>query len=173
MSALWRRSKPRSGVAPLRPMTASALDAVMEIETAAYEFPWTRGNFIDSLAAEHPAWILEDPPGRVVGYFVAMRGVDEMHLLNITVAPHAQAKGHARRLFDALLGLCQDSRCLELWLEVRPSNVKARSIYDHLGFVQVGLRKGYYPATAGRREDALVMTLKLPAPAARSERDLD
>ena len=164
MSALWRDD---AGGTPhpraLLPMGAAQLDAVMAIETAAYAFPWSRGNFVDSLAAGHPASVLLDAEGALLGYFVAMRGVDEMHLLNITVAPAAQGHGHARFMIDALIALTRGGRERELWLEVRAGNLHARGIYERLGFAQVGVRKGYYPAPFGRREDAAVMSRKIGA----------
>ncbi len=165
MSALWRddadRADARLREAPvLSPMTAAQLDAVLAIEVSAYAFPWSRGNFVDSLAADHPSRVLHDARGEILGYFVAMAGVDEMHLLNITVAPAAQGRGHARFLIDALIGLCRRQRARELWLEVRASNIRARAMYERLGFLQLGVRKGYYPAPFGRREDAVVMSLK-------------
>ena len=147
----------------LRPMTMAALDGVVELETIVYPFPWTRGNFVDSLAARYVAWTLNGLDGDLAGYCIAMRGADEMHLLNITVAPAAQGRGHARVLIDALVALCRAQRARELWLEVRASNARARAMYERLGFAQVGLRKGYYPAPFGRREDAVVMSLKLGA----------
>ncbi len=158
MSAQWK--EPASA---LRPMTTAQLDAVMAIEVVAYPFPWSRGNFIDSLAAGYPARVLYGTRGELLGYFVAMGGVDEMHLLNITVAPAVQGHGHARTLIDALTALCRVHDARELWLEVRASNARARAMYLHLGFMQVGVRKGYYPAPFGRREDAAVMSLKLEA----------
>jgi len=103
----------------LLPMNASQLDAVMAIETAAYTFPWSRGNFIDSIAAGYAAQVLVDAQGELLGYFVAMGGVDEMHLLNITVAPAAQGRGHARFMIAALVALCRAEAARELWLEVR------------------------------------------------------
>ena len=152
----WRADEPR-----LLHMTPAHLDAVMAIEAAAYEFPWSRGNFIDSIAAGYAAEVLIDAQGATLGYFVAMGGVDEMHLLNITVAPAMQRLGHARRMLDALIALCRHDRARQLWLEVRESNANARAIYTHLGFVQMGVRKGYYPAPFGRREHAIVMSLDL------------
>ena len=144
-----------------RPMRPGDLDAVMAIETACYPWPWTRGNFTDSLAAGYPALLLVDAAGGLLGYFVAMAGVDEMHLLNITVAPAAQGRGHASRLLAALARLCRERRAVQLWLEVRQSNDRAQAVYRHLGFTRVGVRKGYYPAGAGRREDAVVMSLPI------------
>ncbi|HET7794917.1 MAG TPA: ribosomal protein S18-alanine N-acetyltransferase [Rhizobacter sp.] len=149
----------------LLPMTTQQLDAVLEIELQAYPFPWTRGNFIDSLAAGYPAQVLYGAQGELLGYFIAMEGVDELHLLNITVAPAAQGQGHARFLLDELCALGRSKRAHQIWLEVRESNVRARAIYEHCGFVHIGLRRGYYPAArsthASGREDAVVMSLAL------------
>ena len=146
---------------PLRPMTLADLDAVLDIEVQAYPFPWTRGNFTDSLAAGYPARVLTDglAGDRVIGYFVAMEGVDEMHLLNVTVTPAEQGRGHGRGLLDALVRLCRDCDAEQLWLEVRVSNPRAGELYSRYGFREVGLRRGYYPAAQGQREDARVMTL--------------
>ncbi len=158
MSAQWKSVSP-----VMLPMSTAHVDAVMAIEMAAYAFPWSRGNFIDSLAAGYPARVLRGEHGELLGYFVAMGGVDEMHLLNITVAPAAQGRGHARTLIDALTALCREHAARSLWLEVRASNTPAREMYGHLGFTQVGLRKGYYPAPHAHREDAVVMRLKFGA----------
>jgi ribosomal-protein-alanine N-acetyltransferase len=142
-------------------MTAAHLDAVMAIEVTAYAFPWSRGNFVDSLAAGYVARVLYGGDGEILGYFVAMAGVEEMHLLNITVAPRAQHRGHACYMLDELVAVCRDRGDRQLWLEVRESNARARAIYLRRGFVQVGRRKGYYPAAHGQREDAVVMSLAI------------
>ncbi len=175
MSAQWRDEAPEAGAcraAPrvLSPMSVMALDAVLAVESSAYAFPWSRANFVDSLASGCPARLLHDATGRLLGYFVAMVGVDEMHLLNITIAPVAQGCGHARFLIDALAGLCRERRAQSLWLEVRTGNARARAIYEHVGFVPVGVRKGYYPAPFGQREDAVVMSLQIAADMAATER---
>ena len=161
MSAQWRDELASEDAGTLLKMTTAHLPAVMAIEVAIYPFPWSRGNFIDSLAAGYPARVLMDARGAMLGYFVAMGGVDEMHLLNITVAEAAQGRGHARRMMTTLIALCHEQLANELWLEVRESNALARSIYARMGFEQKGVRKGYYPAPLGRREDAIVMSLKL------------
>ncbi|CAN5684333.1 ribosomal protein S18-alanine N-acetyltransferase [soil metagenome] len=186
MSALWSgnrdrdrgddradgRTAPRERI--LREMAVADLDEVMIIEVAAYPFPWTRGNFIDSLAAGYAARVLRDAAsGELIGYFVAMAGVDEMHLLNITVAPAEEGRGHARFMFDALIALSAAQGARELWLEVRESNARARAAYLHFGFAQVGTRKGYYPASFGRREHAVVMSLKIAAPAVEANDALE
>jgi ribosomal-protein-alanine N-acetyltransferase len=147
----------------LLPLTSAQLDAVIAIESASYAFPWSRGNFIDSLASGYTAEVLYDGDGRILGYLVAMAGVDEMHLLNLTVAPSHRGQGHALYMLEALIGLCRRRAARQLWLEVRESNARARAIYLRRGFVDIGVRKGYYPAPHGRREDAIVMSLAVPA----------
>ncbi len=142
-------------------MTARDLDTVLGIEACAYSFPWSRGNFLDALAAGYIAELLEAPAAGAVGYFVAMPGVDELHLLNITVAPAWQGQGHGRALLDRVQAHARLRALATLWLEVRQSNQRARNFYHRRGFVEVGLRRAYYPAD-GQREDAIVMSLPVP-----------
>jgi ribosomal-protein-alanine N-acetyltransferase len=144
-----------------RPMTVRDIDSVLAIEASAYTFPWSRGNFVDSLAAGYQAEVIEcSPAAGPVGYFIAMAGVDELHLLNLTVAPAWQGLGHGHALLDAVQAFGRTRGLGALWLEVRESNHRARSLYRRRGFAEVGLRRGYYPA-AGPREDAVVMRLTL------------
>jgi [ribosomal protein S18]-alanine N-acetyltransferase len=161
---------PRREARQLLPLTIAQLDAVMVIETSAYAFPWTRGNFIDSIAAGYVARVLWGDASQLLGYYIAMAGVDEMHLLNITVAPAFQGRGHARFMLDDLVADCRQRQAKQLWLEVRESNARARAVYLHLGFQHIGQRKGYYPAARGRREDATVMALAI-RPAGDEVRD--
>ena len=142
-------------------MTAGDLAEVMAIERVAYAHPWTEGNFADSLRAGYCMQLLRAADGALIGYFVAMRGVDEVHLLNITVAPQRQRCGWGRLMLDALAHWARGQGAQWLWLEVRVSNTQARRVYEAHGFRRVGERRGYYPAGAGRREDAIVMSLQL------------
>lgn len=137
----------------------SDLSAVLAIENAAYEFPWSRGNFLDSLHAGYIACLLYDEQQTLAGYFVAMAGVDEMHLLNLSVAPALQGRGHARWMLDFLLDHCRSHSAAMLWLEVRTGNQRARALYTRYGFSEIGIRRNYYPAAATAREDAIVMSL--------------
>lgn len=140
-----------------RPMQVSDLERVMAVELQAYPFPWTRGHFVDSLAAGYRAQLRVDADDGLIGYSVAMAGVDEMHLLNLTVTPARQGQGHAQALLAELGQAARAAKAATVWLEVRESNTRARALYERWGFESVGRRKGYYPAHAGRREDALVM----------------
>ena len=144
----------------LRTMTQENLNAVMAIEQAAYSHPWSRGNFRDSLNPLFDAqclWL----GGELLGYFLAMHGVEEMHLLNITVAPAHQGEGWGHMRLDALSLISRNVGAQTLWLEVRQSNARALQVYERYGFVRVGLRKDYYPADRQQREHAVVMSLKL------------
>jgi ribosomal-protein-alanine N-acetyltransferase len=147
----------------LRDMRVDDLDAVVEVERRAYAFPWTRGNFIDSLAAGYLAELLLAADGAVVGYFLAMPAVDELHLLNLTVAPAWQRRGLARRLLDVLEQRCRERGLRAIWLEVRTSNARARAVYARRGYVEAGRRPRYYPAGPAGREDAVLMRLDLAA----------
>jgi ribosomal-protein-alanine N-acetyltransferase len=154
------------------PMSIRELDAVMAIETSAYSHPWTRGNFIDSIAAGYLAEVLVGDDLGVVGYFIAMSGVGELHLLNITVAPAWQGQGFGSSLMRTVQAHASALGLDSLWLEVRQSNLKARALYRHLGFAEVGLRKGYYPAV-NQREDAIVMSLQVPPTMNGAQHGLD
>lgn len=154
-------------------MTRAQLDAVMAIETEVYEFAWTRGNFVDSLAAGYPALLLCGDTGAVTGYCVAMYGVDELHLLNITIAPAARRHGHARFMLESLQALGIERGARQLWLEVREGNAVALAVYARLGFARTGMRRGYYPAAHGRRENAIVMSRPIAALPATGHDALD
>ena len=150
----------KSQEAGFEPLTAGRLNAVLAIEVTAYAHPWSRGNFLDSLKAGYEAQMLV-AGDTILGYFIAMKGVEEVHLLNITVAPSLQSQGWGRIMLDAL-GIWSRGRGAEwLWLEVRESNDRATRIYERHGFRRVGERKNYYPAPGGQREHAVVMSLKL------------
>lgn len=156
---------PRPWPLARRPLQLGDLAAVAVVEAGAYGHPWSRGNFIDSLAAGYIAELLESPAEGVVGYFVAMPGVGELHLLNITVARAWQGHGHGSALLEVVQAHATQRGLASLWLEVRESNHRARALYCRRGFAQVGLRRAYYPAAVGR-EDAVVMSLDLSGAAA-------
>lgn len=147
-------------------MTEDDIPAVLAMERLACPHPvhaWSEDNYRSSLRSAY--WMrvrTEVGTGRIVGVCVAMDGVDEMHLLNIAVDKDWHGAGLARGLLDTLYAFCRQSDVPLLWLEVRPSNERALGVYRRQGFVEVGVRKGYYPAPGGR-EDALVMRLDLKA----------
>ena len=155
MNALLRPLEVR-----FEPMLEAALERVVAVEQQAYAHPWQRSHFSDSLRSGYQAQLLQAGDG-LLGYFVAMQGFEEIHLLNITVAPAYQRQGWAQLMLDAL-ALWARGRGVEwLWLEVRAGNTRAIHVYKAYGFRHVGRRKAYYPASHGQREDALVMSCRL------------
>lgn len=142
------------------PMLAAHLEAVVAVEQRAYAHPWNRTNFLDALQSGYQVQMLL--AGEVLlGYFVAMQGVDEVHLLNITVAPDYQGQGWSRVMLDALAVWSRGQGAQWLWLEVRVGNLRAMRVYEAHGYQRVGRRKDYYPAGNGQREDAVVMGLRI------------
>ncbi|MGE8689655.1 MAG: tRNA (adenosine(37)-N6)-threonylcarbamoyltransferase complex dimerization subunit type 1 TsaB [Achromobacter sp.] len=158
--------KAQSSLAPAvpQPMTDADLDEVVALEAHVQSFPWTRGNFADALAAGYGAWVLRRD-GKLAGFCVVMFAPDVAHLLVIAVA----RKLHRQGLGGILLDWCEQQareRGLEgVLLEVRPSNASAISFYKRHGYLQIGVRRGYYPAEKGGREDALVMQKRFAAAA--------
>jgi ribosomal-protein-alanine N-acetyltransferase len=140
----------------LMPMHESDLDEVLVIEYQLCAFPWGRGNFADSMSSGYSCWVCR-LAGELIGYCVLMLAVDEAHLLNISVAEKWQGQGFGARLLRHTMKLGRELGATTMLLEVRPSNEKALALYRHFGFQQIGVRRGYYPATGGR-EDALVLT---------------
>ena len=142
-------------------MNIRDVEEVVRIENDAYPFPWTRGNFLDSLANRYEAWVLREADERLAGYFLLMSAVDDVHLLNITVRPDLHGQGIGRYLLNKVCELAEAAGIYRVLLEVRPSNQHALAVYRHAGFQMIGIRKKYYPAAGSSREDAIVMRLAL------------
>ena len=144
----------------LRDMMLMDLDAVLRIEQQVQSYPWTRGNFSDSLEHGHICKAYVDID-EIIGYAILMPAVDEVHLLDICIAADFQRNGLGKKLLKDMLLMAGELKFSRVLLEVRSSNVAAIALYRAMGFVEIGLRRGYYPAGQGR-EDALVMENKLP-----------
>ena len=142
-----------------RRMRASDLAEVAALEKSLYAFPWSLGNFRDSLTAGYDCWTVTHGE-TVIGYAILMIALDEAHLLNIAIASQWQSQGIGRAFLAHMVGVAKSSSCQIVYLEVRPSNIAARHLYRKLGFQQIAIRPDYYPAVSGR-EDALFLGLAL------------
>lgn len=149
------RAKPPNSAA-LLPMLRSDLREVVALEAAVQSFPWTYKNFEDALDAGYEAWVLRSEEG-LQGFSVTMMAPDVAHLLVIAVAKDVQRRGVGKKLLEHVTHLARAAGTEGIVLEVRPSNQAAQDFYLVEGFVQIGLRRDYYPAAKGQREDALIL----------------
>ena len=159
MSQVMSASQEMFADSQLSPMTAEDIDAVMEVELHAYEYPWSSGIFHDCLNVGYCCWVCK-ADSVVTGYAVMSVGAGEAHLLNLCVRPEWRRHGLGRRLLMYMLNIARGHHADTALLEVRPSNQAAISLYDTMGFNEVGLRKAYYPAANGK-EDAIILALSL------------
>lgn len=156
-----------SAVSPLqtlgiRPLVTADLDRLTDIEDRAYRgLGWSRGIFEDCLGVGYDCWgaVWE---GQVVGYGIISVAAGESHLLNLAVDPDYQGQGIGAALLEFLLVAAANQRAQCMFLEVRPSNLVAQSLYARAGFSEFGRRRGYYPnGPDGGREDALIFCRRL------------
>ena len=138
----------------LRVMRPADLRAVAEVERSSYRFPWTIGIVRDCLLAGYYSQVLE-VAGIISGYSIMSIAGSEAHLLNLCVHPSCQRLGFGRRLLNAALLRAEEALVEQVFLEVRPSNDIAISLYRSAGFDLIGTRPSYYRSDAGR-EDAVI-----------------
>lgn len=143
----------------VRSATAEDVSAIMEIETAVYPFPWTRSIFADCIRVGYSCLLCESGD-QLIAYAVMSSGANEAHLLNLCVHPDWQSRGIGRELLNKMLVIAKERAVDTVFLEVRPSNQAALSLYDSLGFNNIGTRRDYYPAKGGR-EDAVILALSM------------
>ena len=142
-----------------RVMTLSDVPFIIDIERDSYPFPWSEGIFRDCIRVGYFCRVIE-LRGVIFGYGVMSFATDEAHILNICIHRELRDQGAGRMLLQYLLGAARTAGMREVFLEVRPSNLSAVTLYESLGFMRIGVRKGYYQASPGR-EDAWVYKLSV------------
>ena len=136
-------------------MTPADLDRVMEIETLSYRTPWSRRAFLSELTENSYAhYFVARHRGKIVGYVGMWVILEEAHITNIAVDPAYRRQKVAWRLLEDMFRRAKELGATRMTLEVRVSNVNAQDLYRKLGFVDRGIRKGYYTDT---NEDAIIM----------------
>ena len=143
----------------IRAMHPTDLDRIILIEREIFLFPWSPGNFSDSIDAGYLCQVMEQAD-TIVGYGIMMMSPDEAHILTLGIAANWQKKGLGKKLLQHLIQSARDMNAKSILLDVRESNLGAAQLYQQMGFQQIATRKGYYPAMCGR-EDARVMQLLL------------
>lgn len=150
----------------IRRLTIADVDRLIEIERAAYPFPWTRGNFVDCLSSAYACFGLQLGK-ELAGYSIFNWAVNEAHLLNLCVDPKWQGRAYGSLMLERTINYVTFRGNQSMFLEVRASNPRAIVLYKNRGFGVIGYRRGYYRADDGR-EDAVVMRLDLE-PAGRRD----
>jgi len=144
----------------LRPMECADLDAVVRLEAASYAVPWSAATFRALLERGDALALVAVRGAEVVGYAVFWAVGDQGELGNVAVAGTWRRRGLAGRLLTAVLERAAEMGVGEVFLEVRPSNLGARKLYERFGFQLAGRRRQYYRRPV---EDALVMRRTLAA----------
>jgi ribosomal-protein-alanine N-acetyltransferase len=137
-----------------RALGLSDLNAIDAIEQRAYRTPWSRSMFASELAKASSVCLGAFDGEQLIGYVINSRYVDAWHIMNVAVDPDFRHRGVATRLLERVFELTKDDQRRGYTLEVRVSNDRAISLYEKLGFVRQGIRRGYY---TDNREDALIM----------------
>jgi len=145
----------------IRAMRGNDVAEVVAIERASYQFPWSEGIFRDCLRVGYVCRVVT-LARQVMAYGVMSFGAGEAHILNLCVSEAYRCRGVGRRLLGSLIERAAAAGMADAFLEVRPSNTAAIRLYLALGFEQVGMRRGYYQASNGR-EDAAVLRRALGA----------
>jgi ribosomal-protein-alanine N-acetyltransferase len=138
----------------VRRLRTSDLDAVEALERESYPTPWSRAMFAGELAKPSGVCLGAFQGRDIVGYLIVARYVDAWHVMNVAVDPGVRGRGIARGLLERLFEQTAADADRGYTLEVRVSNMVAIHLYESLGFVTTGVRRGYY---TDNREDALIM----------------
>ncbi len=150
----------RQDLIKIRLMSPNDLSSVLAIEQKNYNYPWSENIFKECLrAVNYLCWVCEEPDQAVIGYCIVSLAAGEAHIMNLCVDPDAQGIGAGRKMLEYMIHQVR-KKAETVFLEVRPSNLRAISLYKNLGFNEIGVRKDYYPVENGR-EDAVMLALEL------------
>lgn len=143
-----------------RPMNSLDLEEIMTIERASFSYPWSGRFFLQELGASSARSLLAEIRGKIVGYIIYWILSDAADVHNLAVHPAYRRQGIGRSLVQAVIDEARRQGSARVTLEVRKSNEVAQRLYQSLGFVASGVRKGYYSDDG---EDALAMVLQFRA----------
>ncbi|MGC7560316.1 ribosomal protein S18-alanine N-acetyltransferase [Pasteurella sp. PK-2025] len=142
------------------PIKEVDFDRLFEIEQAAHITPWTMGTLKNTHGDRYVNLkVMQEE--QLVAFAICQTVLDEATLFNLAVDPAYQGKGIGKTLLVHVVETLKEKGILTLWLEVRESNLVAKTLYEQVGFNEVDIRKNYYPTPDGKRENAIVMALYL------------
>lgn len=138
----------------IRVMEKADIAQIAELEKLCFSDPWSESAFAYELGNPLSLWLVASDNDVVAGYVGSQTVIDEADMMNIAVAPAYRRKKIAEKLVLSLIEMLNKKGAKSLTLEVRVSNAPAISLYEKLGFIQVGRRPGYY---RNPREDAYIL----------------
>ncbi len=144
----------------ITPIQETDFDILFEIEQNAHLVPWSKGTLLNNQGERYLNLKLTEQ-NQIVGFAICHKTLDEATLFNIAIDPKFQGKGYGKQLLCELISQLKQQDIVTLWLEVRESNQNAIRLYQSLDFVEVDIRKNYYPTNDGGKENAVVMALYL------------
>jgi ribosomal-protein-alanine N-acetyltransferase len=152
----------------VRAAVAGDAAALSAIHTASFHEGWTEADFETWLSRAEAICVVAEQAGEVASFGLALAAGSDAELLSIASVPAQRSQGLGRQIMRAL-DVEAGRRGLDRWiLEVARNNLPAIGLYSSEGFVEIGLRKAYYPSETGRI-DALVMSRPV-LPAGRQDR---
>lgn len=142
----------------IRQMQLQDVPAIAELEKLCFSDPWSENSIASELDNRLSYWLVAEDSGKIAGYVGSQSVLDAADMMNLAVSPDYRQQGVGQALVEELVRHLQENRVIALLLEVRVSNMPAISLYEKLGFVQVGRRPKYYH---NPREDALILRKEL------------
>lgn len=142
----------------IRQMQKGDVPAIAELERICFSDPWSENSIASELNNPLSYWLVAEDKGRIAGYVGSQAVLDAADVMNLAVSPDYRQQGIGQALINALVEYLQQNKVIALLLEVRVSNTPAISLYEKLGFAQVGRRPKYYH---NPREDALILRKEL------------
>lgn len=142
----------------IRPMTISDCEQVAAIEAASFSMPWSLSAFTDTVERENFRYFVAEESGEILGYCGFIFVLDEAEIPNVCVKASARKQGVGKQMMTVLIEEAEKLGIAILFLEVRESNVAARTLYKSLGFTEDGIRKNFYEKPA---EHAILMSKTL------------
>jgi [ribosomal protein S18]-alanine N-acetyltransferase len=128
----------------IRRAKESDIPAIVEIENISFPTPWEQQTFVETFESKDKAIIVSETDGKVNGYIILEKVLDEGSITDLAVAPDFRKKGIAQELITTVINIARHEKLLKLFLEVRSNNAQAIRLYEKFGFVRTGRRKGYY-----------------------------
>ena len=142
----------------IREMTVNDVPAIAELERVCFSDPWSENSISSELNNPLSYWLVAEDNGVIAGYVGSQSVLDAADMMNIAVSSDYRRQGIGQALIESLVAHLLQKNVIALLLEVRVSNIPAITLYEKLGFEQVGRRRGYYH---NPREDALILRKEL------------